>query len=66
LRSTSGGNWRGPIGDFTMTIDKGAEHNVVSFCSNGVRKAGPTTFQVHYSNFTPTSDVHILLFDPIA
>jgi hypothetical protein len=62
---TSGGNWKGPIGDFTMTIDKGSVHNVVSFCGNGVRQTTPTTFQVHYINFTPTSDVHILLFEPI-
>jgi hypothetical protein len=62
---TSGGNWKGPIGDFTMTIDKGSVHNIVSFCGDGVRQTGPTTFQVHYTNFTPTSDVHILLFEPI-
>jgi hypothetical protein len=30
-----------------------------------VRQTSPTTFQVHYTNFTPTSDVHILLFEPI-
>jgi hypothetical protein len=62
---TSGGNWKGPIGDFTMTIDKGSVHNVVSFCGNGVRQTSPTTFQVHYTDFTPTRDVHILLFEPI-
>jgi len=62
----SGGNWKGPIGDFTMTIDKGSARNVVSFCGTGVVKTGPTTFQVHYTNFTPTSDVHVLLWEPVS
>jgi len=29
-----------------------------------VKKIGPTTFQVHYANFTPTRDVAILLLVP--
>jgi hypothetical protein len=58
---TTGANWKGPIGDFTMTIDKGAASSLVSFCGDGVRKIGPTTFQVHYTNFTPTKDVSVLI-----
>jgi len=59
---TSGANWKGSIGDFTMTIDKGSAHNLVSFCADGVRKTGPTTFQVHAVNFTPTHDVKVLIY----
>jgi hypothetical protein len=44
-----------------MTIDKGAADNLVSFCGTGVTKTGPTTFEVHYKNFTPTSNVSVLL-----
>ena len=61
---TTGANWKAPIGDFTMTIDKGSTGNLVSFCGDRVKKIGPTTFQVHYANFTPTRDVAILLLVP--
>jgi hypothetical protein len=57
----SGANWKSPIGDFRMTIDKGDPATLVSFCGTGVKKIGPTQFQVHYTNFTPTQDVAILL-----
>jgi Domain of unknown function (DUF4424) len=60
----TGANWKLPIGDFRMTIDKGSPANLVSFCGTGVTKTGPTTFQVHYTKFTPTSDVKVLLLVP--
>jgi hypothetical protein len=63
---TTGANWKAPIGDFHMTIDKGATNNLVSFCGNGVSKISPTQFEVHYTNFTPTKDVAILLLVPIS
>ncbi|HEY3948540.1 DUF4424 domain-containing protein [Phenylobacterium sp.] len=63
---TTGANWKAPIGDFHMTIDKGASANLVSFCGNGVARTGPTRFEVHYTNFTPTKDVAILLLVPVA
>jgi hypothetical protein len=57
----TGANWAGPIADFTLTIDKGDPANLVSFCGDGVKKIAPTQFQVHYTNFTPTSDLAILI-----
>jgi hypothetical protein len=48
-------------GDFTMTLDKGSANNLVSFCGTNVQKTGATTFRVHYTNFTPTTDVHVLI-----
>lgn len=64
---TTGANWAGPIGEFRLTIDKGAPENLVSFCGTGVRKVGPTTFEMTASDFSPERDVEILLlrrFDP--
>jgi hypothetical protein len=61
---TTGANWKSPIGDFHMTIDKGSPANLVSFCGTDVAKTGPTRFEVHYTNFTPTKDVAILLLVP--
>jgi hypothetical protein len=57
----TGANWAGPIAAFTLTIDKGKPDNLVSFCANGVKKLSPTQVQVHYTNFTPTSDLAILV-----
>lgn len=54
-------NWAGPIGDFRMTVDKGAPDSLVSFCAEGVKKIGPTLFEVRHENFTPTQDLHVLI-----
>jgi hypothetical protein len=58
---STGANWAAPIGDFKMTIDKGSADNLVSFCGTGVVKIAPTQFQVHYTDYTPTREVAILL-----
>jgi hypothetical protein len=60
----TGANRAGPIGDFQMVIDKGSPAALVSFCGTGVTKTGPTTFAVHYTNFTPKTDVEVLLLEP--
>ncbi|MFI4975789.1 MAG: DUF4424 domain-containing protein [Caulobacterales bacterium] len=62
---TTGANWKSPIGDFHMVIDKGDAANLVSFCGEGVRKTGPTTFDVHHANFTPTADVSVVILRPM-
>jgi hypothetical protein len=61
---SSGANWKSPIGDFHMVVDKGAADNIVSFCASDVRKISPTQFEVRHTNFTPTSDVSILILEP--
>lgn len=60
----TGANWYGPIGDFTLTIDKGAPDNLISFCATGVKKIGPTTFQVKARDFFPERDLDILILKP--
>ena len=60
---TSGANWKGPIGDFRMQIDKGSANALVSFCADGVKKIAPTVFEVAKQNFTPTRDVRVLIID---
>lgn len=59
----SGANWRGPIKDFRMVIDKGKADNLVSLCADGIKKIGPTTFEVRKKNFEPNSDVAILIIE---
>lgn len=64
---TTGGNWSlGSIGDFTLTIDKGDPKALVSFCGKGVKKIGPTTFQMKAKDFFPEHDVDILIMKPMA
>jgi hypothetical protein len=63
---TTAANWKAPIGAFHMVIDKGDPANLVSFCGEGVRKTGPTTFEVTHANFTPTREVSVLILKPMA
>jgi hypothetical protein len=58
-------SWAGPIGKFRLTLDKGAAENVISLCADGLKKTGPTTFVMEKANFTPTSDLEILLAKPM-
>lgn len=60
----TGNNWAGPIGKFTLTVDKGKPDNIVSFCGEGVKKTGPTTFEMQKTDFYPERDLEILLLVP--
>ena len=63
---STGANWGGPIGKFTLTIDKGDPKNFVSFCWDGeVTKTGPTTFEAKATDFFPPWDreLEILILD---
>ena len=57
----TGANWAGPIGKFTLTVDKGSPDNLVSFCGEGVKKIGPTTFEMTATDYYPQDDLHVLL-----
>lgn len=61
---TSGANWKGPIRRFRLVVDKGDPKNLVSFCATGVKKIGPTRFEVVHENFTPTQDLNVLIVRP--
>ncbi|WP_137132336.1 DUF4424 domain-containing protein [Rhizobium sp. FY34] len=56
----TGANWGGSIGRFTLTIDKGDPKNFVSFCGEGVKKTGPTSFVLEKQDFTPEKDLDVL------
>jgi hypothetical protein len=57
---TSGANWAGPIGSFRLIVDKGDPQTLVSFCGDGVRKIGPTTFEMTAKDYTPRRDIDVL------
>jgi len=58
---TTANTWRGPIGAFRLTIDKGKPDNVLSLCIEGIRKTGATTFVVEKKDFTPDRDLRLLI-----
>ncbi|SHF24368.1 protein of unknown function [Kaistia soli DSM 19436] len=58
---TTAANWAGAIDKFHLTVDKGAPANLVSFCGEGVKKTGPTTFEMSATNFYPERDLSILI-----
>jgi hypothetical protein len=59
----SGANWKGPIKDFRLVIDKGKADNLVSFCMDGVKKISPTQFEVRKTNFEPQKNLSILIVE---
>lgn len=58
---SSGANWKGPIKDFRLVVDKGAPDKLISFCMSGVKKISPTQFEVRKKNFEPKNDIDILI-----
>jgi len=58
---TTGGNWRAPIGDFHMVVDKGSPNAIMSFCGQGVRRISPTQFEVRHRDWRPDRDLAILI-----
>lgn len=57
-------NWKGPIGRFSLTLDKVKPDNLISLCWDGaLTKTGPTTFQATRTNFAPTRDIKLLVIE---
>lgn len=59
----TGANWKGPIGDFRLIVDKGKPESLVSFCAQGLKKISPTQFELRRKDFTPDRDLDILIVD---
>ena len=62
---TTGANWQDPIGDFRLVVDKEKPEAIVSFCMDGVKKIGPTLFEVRKTDFEPRRDIDILIVEEI-
>jgi hypothetical protein len=59
---TTGGNWGGgAIENFRLVVDKGSVDNLVSFCGDGIKKIGPTTFEMVQTDFWPDKELEILI-----
>lgn len=60
----TGANWRAPIHDFRLVVDKGKAENLISFCAAGVSKIGPTRFEVRRADWRPYRDLRLLILFP--
>ena len=61
---TTGGNWGGgAISKFRLVVDKGSTDNLVSFCGEGIKKIGPTTFEMVKTDFWPDRELDILILE---
>lgn len=58
---TPGSSWPGTIGDFRLVVDKGSSRNLMSFCGEGLRRAGSTRIEIRRRNFTPSRDLSVLI-----
>ena len=58
---STGANWRSPIRDFRLVVDKGEPGNLVSFCGTGLRKISATRFEMRKRNWRPDRDLSILI-----
>jgi hypothetical protein len=57
----TGANWSGPIKDFRLVVDKGDADSMVSFCGQGVKKIGPTQFELKKTDFSPEGNLSVLI-----
>lgn len=60
----TGANWRAPIHDFRLVVDKGKAENLISFCGTGARKTGPTRFEIRRTDWRPDRDLKLLILFP--
>ncbi len=62
---TTANHWAAPIGEFTLTVDKGSPNALVSFCGEGVTRTSPTTFVDTETNFVAVRELDILIVEPM-
>ena len=52
------------IAEFRVAVDAGAEGNVASFCGEGVRRVGPSRYELRRSDWRPDGPIRIIFFAP--
>lgn len=62
----TGANWSGPIGNFELTVDKGAPDALVTLCGTDVKKISATQFRMQKKDFTPDGNLAVLILTKIA
>lgn len=57
----TGANWAKPIGTFHLTIEKDAPDQLMTLCAEGLKKTGPTRFELTRKDFSPEQDIKIMM-----
>lgn len=60
---SSGANWRGPIRDFRLVIQKEDPDTLMSVCMPGGRQISPTETEYRLTDFEPERDLHIVFVE---
>jgi hypothetical protein len=59
----TGGNWRGPIGEFTLRIKKDNPNQIVSLCFAGKpEKVSPTVYEFHQKDYNPEDKLIVYFY----
>ncbi len=61
---TTGANWKGPIGDLSVTVDAGAPDHLVATCFPGLRRVTPGRFEARARDVEPTEDIRLMIIGP--
>ncbi len=62
---TTAGNWLGPIGHFSLRIEKGARDNIVATCWKGLKPSDGDALGFEEENYQPQVDLRFLLVRPL-
>jgi hypothetical protein len=63
----TGRNWKGPIGNFKLRIEKGSPDELISLCLPGKpERIGPSTIEFSHSNFIPQDKLVIYFYSVTA
>lgn len=58
---TTANNWKGPIGDFHLTVTTEAPKDIFVTCLAGLERTGPTRYELRKTNFRPDSELKLLI-----
>lgn len=61
---TTGNNWSGPIRHFRLLVKSDSRQDIVLTCMPGLKRIGPTRYQLTRTNFHPSSDLKLLILQP--
>ncbi len=62
---TTAENWLGPIKTFTLKVEKPSPEALVSLCAEGIKRTGPTSFELTAEDYSPSEDLKVLFLEPI-
>lgn len=60
---TTANNWKGPIGNFHLTVTTRPE-DILTTCMEGLERTGPGRYELVRSNFRPSRELKLLIVEP--